>query len=239
MRGVGGRSDRWVGVPVRRSRPGRGWGSGPDRSACRRWRGRPRAGWCAARAGPASRGWVRVPAAFVGARWQPGRAAVVGVVIVVVLAAAVFGLRVAWARSSERHRHRARRWVARRADRCVGRGRPGRGERGGRAIGGRGLGGASRPRRPLPGGASPRLGWWWSTSWVACGGPGCARCPQGRGWPMRSRRRWGDLEGRPVRLNLARVLVDGEQVRVPARRPGRAGAVVPGRRWRGHWRQGG
>ena len=54
----------------------------------------------AARAGAAPAGWVRLPAAFVGARWQPGRAALVGVVVVVPLAAAVFGLRVAWARSA-------------------------------------------------------------------------------------------------------------------------------------------
>src|SRR6478735_10913552 len=50
---------------------------------------------------PHPRGWFRLPAALVGARWQPGRAALVGVVIVVALAAAVFGLRVAWARSAD------------------------------------------------------------------------------------------------------------------------------------------
>ena len=50
---------------------------------------------------PHPRAWVRLPAAFVGARWQPGRAALVGVVIVVALAVAVFGLRVAWARSAD------------------------------------------------------------------------------------------------------------------------------------------
>ena len=44
--------------------------------------------------------WVRLPAAFVGARWQPGRAALLGIVLVVLLAAAVFGLRVAWAQSA-------------------------------------------------------------------------------------------------------------------------------------------
>ena len=49
---------------------------------------------------PRPRAWVRLPAAFVGARWQPGRAALVGVVIVAALAAAVFGLRVAWAQSA-------------------------------------------------------------------------------------------------------------------------------------------
>src|SRR5690349_10890359 len=60
-------------------------------------------GWAGARHGrvPHPRVWVRLPAAFVGARWQPGRAALVGVVVVVALAVAVFGLRVAWARSAD------------------------------------------------------------------------------------------------------------------------------------------
>ena len=49
---------------------------------------------------PHPRAWLRLPAAFVGARWQPGRAALVGIVIVVALATAVFGLRVSWARSA-------------------------------------------------------------------------------------------------------------------------------------------
>ncbi len=43
--------------------------------------------------------FVRLPAAFSGARWQPGRAAVLGVLLVTVLAVLVLGLRVAWARS--------------------------------------------------------------------------------------------------------------------------------------------
>src|SRR6478735_1278459 len=50
---------------------------------------------------PHPRAWVRLPAAFVGARWQPARAALVGVVVVVALAVAVFGLRVAWVRSAD------------------------------------------------------------------------------------------------------------------------------------------
>jgi competence protein ComEA len=45
----------------------------------------------------APRGWFRLPAAFVDARWQPGRAAVLGVVVVGVLAVLIFGLRVLWA----------------------------------------------------------------------------------------------------------------------------------------------
>lgn len=45
----------------------------------------------------APRGWFRLPAALVDARWQPGRAAVLGVVVVGVLAVLIFGLRVLWA----------------------------------------------------------------------------------------------------------------------------------------------
>src|SRR5215203_136319 len=45
--------------------------------------------------------WVRVPVALEGARWQPGRSAGLGVVVVTLLAVAVFGLRVAWATSDE------------------------------------------------------------------------------------------------------------------------------------------
>ncbi|MBM6404651.1 helix-hairpin-helix domain-containing protein [Phycicoccus sp. CSK15P-2] len=45
-------------------------------------------------------GWVRLPSAFTGASWQPGRRAVLGVLLVTVVAVAVFGLRVAWARAA-------------------------------------------------------------------------------------------------------------------------------------------
>ena len=41
--------------------------------------------------------WFRLPEAFVGARWEPGRLAVIGLAVVVAVAAAIFGLRVAWA----------------------------------------------------------------------------------------------------------------------------------------------
>ncbi len=47
------------------------------------------------------RGWVRAPTALVGARWQPGRPAVGGVVLVTVLAVLVLGLRVAWASGAD------------------------------------------------------------------------------------------------------------------------------------------
>lgn len=46
------------------------------------------------------RGWVRLPTSVAGARWHPGRGAVLGVVVVALLAVAVFGLRVALARTS-------------------------------------------------------------------------------------------------------------------------------------------
>ena len=49
---------------------------------------------------PLPRGWVRLPSSVAGGRWHPGRAAVLGVVVVALLAVAVFGLRVAVARTS-------------------------------------------------------------------------------------------------------------------------------------------
>lgn len=51
-------------------------------------------------AGDGHGAWVRAPAAVVGARWQPGRAAVLGVALVTVVAVLLLGLRVAWAREA-------------------------------------------------------------------------------------------------------------------------------------------
>src|SRR6188472_1361251 len=99
----GKRSDHWVAagstVAARSAVGGVGAGSGASAAALRGPVDEP-GGARHARV-PHPRAWVRLPAAFVGARWQPGRAALVGVVIVVALAAAVFGLRVAWARSAD------------------------------------------------------------------------------------------------------------------------------------------
>ena len=84
-------------APVRTpSAAGEGAGPGGGAVACRAAGspGRHR------RVRPPAQGWVRLPASFVGARWQPGRAGVLGVVAVAVLAVLVLGVRVAWARSA-------------------------------------------------------------------------------------------------------------------------------------------
>lgn len=164
------------------------------------------------------RGPVRLPAAFVGARWQPGRGAVVGIVIVAALAAAVFGLRVAWARSSGEGTVIA----------------PGGGSRAGPTgvtagavpvgVGGGASAGAGTPPVASTATASPGA----SVSSAAAGVVvvhvvGQVRHPGVRRLPVGSRvtdaleaaggaTRKADLG----RVNLARVLVDGEQVRVPA-----------------------
>ncbi len=47
------------------------------------------------------RRWVRLPRALVSARWQPRGASVAGVVVICVLVGAILGVRVAWARSAD------------------------------------------------------------------------------------------------------------------------------------------
>ena len=167
-------------------------------------------------------GWLRSPAAFVGARWRPGRAAVLGVVVLAVLAVAVFGLRVAWARSAGEGTVIA----------------PGGGSRAGPT----GLSAGAAPVGVAPGGTpgtatgtvSPGPGVGGVPGAVGAGAatapvvvvvhvvgevrrPGLQRLPVGArvsdavdaaGGPAKE----ADLS----RVNLARVLVDGEQVRVPA-----------------------
>ncbi len=160
---------------------------------------------------PHPRGWVRLPAAFVGARWLPGRAALVGVVIVVALAAAVFGLRVAWARSADSGTVIA----------------PGGGSRAGPSalsagavpVGVSGTSGAP-PAGAVPAAspeASPSVGV------VVVHVVGRVRHPGVRQLPAGSRvadavKAAGGATGKAdlSALNLARALVDGEQVRVPA-----------------------
>lgn len=166
------------------------------------------------------RGWVRLPAAFVGARWQPGRAALLGLVLVALLAAAVFGLRVARAQSAGGGTVIA----------------PGGGSRAGpgAVTAGAvpvGVDGSARNVPPSVAPAAPT---------GASGGPspaqpsaaagevvvhvvGRVKRPGVRRLPLGSRvtdavaaaggvATKADLSA----LNLARVLVDGEQVRVPA-----------------------
>ncbi|NHA70303.1 hypothetical protein EPD83_019965, partial [Phycicoccus sp. CMS6Z-2] len=98
-RGPAGRRRR---VPSDREGEGAPVGGGPPVGEARGAGGRGDARDAAGRHRPGmpGGGWLRLPAAFVGARWQPGRAAVAGVALVTVLAVLVLGLRVAWARES-------------------------------------------------------------------------------------------------------------------------------------------
>ena len=167
---------------------------------------------------PHPRAWVRLPAAFVRARWQPGRAALVGVVVVVALAVAVFGLRVAWARSADGGTVIA----------------PGGGSRAGPTgvTAGAVPVGVSGPAGVPSAGATPAASPG-ATSATALGASpagvvvvhvvGRVRHPGVRQLPVGSRvadavEAAGGATGKAdlSALNLARVLVDGEQVRVPA-----------------------
>ncbi len=170
---------------------------------------------------PHPRGWFRLPAALVGARWQPGRAALVGVVIVVALAAAVFGLRVAWASSAGSGTVIAPGGGSRAGPSAVSAGAVPVGVSGsggtasaGTPLGGTPPAGAASPSSP---GASPPVGV------VVVHVVGRVRHPGVRQLPAGSRvadavEAAGGTTGKAdlSALNLARVLVDGEQVRVPA-----------------------
>ena len=158
-----------------------------------------------------------MPAAFVGARWQPGRAALLGIVLVVLLAAAVFGLRVAWAQSAGGGTVIA----------------PGGGSRAGPSavtagavpVGVTGSAGGGSPGATPTASAGP-------TGQAQPSAPagvvvvhvvGRVKHPGVRRLPMGSRvtdavEAAGGVATRAdlSALNLARVLVDGEQVRVPA-----------------------
>ncbi len=154
-------------------------------------------------------GWVRAPAALVGARWQPGRPAVAGVVLVTALAVLVLGLRVAWATGSDGD--------------AVAPGRP---------PGPTGVSAAAEPvgvpaSAPGPAASGARSGGGadGTAAEVVVHVVGEVRRPGVRHLPAGSRvadavaaaggaTARADLAG----VNLARVLTDGEQLRVP--RPG-------------------
>ncbi len=162
------------------------------------------------------RGWVRLPAAFVGARWQPGRAALLGIVLVVLLAAAVFGLRVAWAQSAGGGTVIA----------------PGGGSRAGPSavtagavpVGVSGSAGSTSPgATPAASAGTAEQAAPATAGVVVVHVVGRVKHPGVRRLPLGSRvtdaveaaggvATKADLSA----LNLARVLVDGEQVRVPA-----------------------
>ena len=164
------------------------------------------------------RGFARLPATLSGARWQPGRSAVLGVLVVVVLAVLVLGLRVARAGSGH-------------GDVVAPGSRDGPvGVSAGAVSVGVPQGGPSAGASDPGVGASP-------TPSVGASGsavlvvhvvgrvrhPGVLRLPVGSRVADAVAAAGGASPGADVAaLNLARLLVDGEQVRVPA-----PGEVVP------------
>ncbi|HEX6916879.1 MAG TPA: ComEA family DNA-binding protein [Phycicoccus sp.] len=172
--------------------------------------------------------WLRMPSALVGARWQPGRAAVLGMLVATVVAVLVLGLRVAWARSADDGEVVA----------------PGGGARAGpsgvtSAAAGVGLPpGAGVPASvPAPGGARASAtsspGPPGSDAVVVVHVVGQVAHPGVEELPVGSRvsdavaaaggaTSKADLSA----INLARVLVDGEQVRVP--KPGEVLSAAAG-----------
>ncbi|MGG5257434.1 helix-hairpin-helix domain-containing protein [Phycicoccus avicenniae] len=162
-------------------------------------------------------GRVRLPVSLATARWQPGRAAVLGVALVTVLAVLVLGLRVAWARSDD-------------GDVVA----PGGGARAGPTGLSAGAVGVGVPTT----GPSASAGTSASPTASASGAgavlvvhvvgrvrhPGVLRLPSGSRVTDAVEAAGGATRGADLSgLNLARVLVDGEQVRVPA-----PGEVVAG-----------
>ncbi|MGL5912044.1 MAG: helix-hairpin-helix domain-containing protein [Phycicoccus sp.] len=157
--------------------------------------------------------WAQLPSAFVGARWQPGRAAVLGVVLAALAVVAVLGLRVAWAST--------------RSDDTIS--APGYGPRAGATgvtTGAVPVGAppsASAPSSGGSGGAPAR------PSAASTGGaavvhvvgqvrrPGVYRLPHGsRVSDAVAAAEGATTKADLARVNLARVVVDGEQVKVPA-----------------------
>ena len=188
---------------------------------------------------PHPRAWVRLPAAFVGARWQPGRAALVGVVIVAALAAAVFGLRVAWAQSAGGGTVIAPGGGSRAGPTGVTAGAVPVGVTGPSSSPTAGATATSSPG----GGAPPASDGVPAAAEVVVHVVGQVRRPGLRHLPLGSRvadavdaAGGATAKADLARVNLARVLVDGEQVRVPApgetvdpvARPGAGGGAGTG-----------
>jgi competence protein ComEA len=160
---------------------------------------------------PARQRTVRLPTALIGARWGPSRAAVLGVIIVVALGSALLGLRVIWAQSHSGGTVLAPRGDSPTSATVV---RSGAGSDGSADPLGNG---SPTPAPPAREGRASVV--------VHVVGqvrrPGVVKVPVGSrvceaiaaaGGPTRA--------ADTGRVNLARVVVDGEQVRVPA--PGEA-----------------
>lgn len=175
--------------------------------------------------------WLRLPVALEGARWQPGRSAVLGVVVVTVLAVAVFGLRVVRAQSEQDGRVIAPGGGSRASPSGVAAGVVPVGVPAGAEVGAAGGGSGSSA-----GGVSPGRG---PTSAASGSGaavvvvhvvgevraPGLQRLAAGARVADALEAAGGPTgEADLARVNLARLLVDGEQVQVPA--PGDPDPVV-------------
>jgi competence protein ComEA len=160
--------------------------------------------------------WVRLPAAFAQARWHPGRAAVAGVVGLALLALLLLGMRVAWARSTVD------------AD-IVAPGVPPGATGVESAAAPVGLPDAAPTATASPGGEpSPTAG---GTVVVHVVGrvrdPGVRHLPAGARVADALEAAGGATKRADLAaVNLARVLVDGEQILVPA--PGETPSAAPG-----------
>ncbi len=178
------------------------------------------------------RRWLTLPVALEGARWQPGRSAVLGVVLVTLLAVAVFGLRVAGAQADEDGRVMAPGGGSRAGPSGVTAGAAPVGVPVGAASGGAG---AAPTSSAAPGASSgvdtdPAVG---GAGVVVVHVVGQVRAPGLLRLAVGSRVADAlDAAGGPTRgadlarVNLARLLVDGEQVQVPA--PGDPDPVAVG-----------
>ena len=157
-----------------------------------------------------------LPDSLVGARWVGPRAAVAGLLIVAVVAAAGFGVRVAWARAAS-------------TPEVVAPAQPGSAVVG-RTLGATGFassstasGGGGPPAAAQPGAAQP--GVTTATLTIHVVGqvkkPGVITLPAGSRVADALARAGAALPGADLgAVNLARPLVDGEQVRIP--KPGEA-----------------
>ncbi|MGL5866891.1 MAG: helix-hairpin-helix domain-containing protein [Dermatophilaceae bacterium] len=173
-------------------------------------------------------GLVRLPTALAGARWQPGRSAVLGVVLAAVVVIVVLGLRVAWSNARPEETVSA----------------PGGAPRAGATgvVTGAVPVGAppSTARMPQtasagPGGAPEGLPSSATASAVVAvvhvvgqvRRAGVYRLPAGsRVSDAVAAAQGATTKADLARVNLARVVVDGEQVRVPA--PGEPTTALPG-----------
>ncbi|MGO4341427.1 helix-hairpin-helix domain-containing protein [Pedococcus sp. 2YAF34] len=163
---------------------------------------------------------LTLPSSLVGARLSAPRAAVLGLVVVVAVAAAGFGVRVAWARAAS-------------APQVVAPAQPGS------ALVSHSAGGSTAfaSSATASGGGGPPAGSTGSTG-SAAGGvtvhvvgqvkePGVFRLAVGARVADAVAKAGGALKGADLAsVNLARVLADGEQVRIP--KPGEVVASAPG-----------